>query len=121
MRRIITSILCALLLLGLVAPMASATTFDDVPTGEWFTPYVRWANANGIMHGKGDGNFSPNAPMTRAQLVTVLWRIDGEPAPAYTAGFSDVADNQWYTDAVNWAASRGIVNGVGDGNALFAK
>ena len=115
MKRLITFVLCALLLLGLVAPMASATTFGDVPAGEWFAPYVRWANVNGIMQGTGGGNFSPNAPMTRAQLVTILWRIDGEPAPTYNADFSDVASEQWYTNAVNWAASRGIVGGVGSG------
>jgi len=95
--------------------MASANTFGDVPAGEWFAPYVRWANANGIMQGTGGGNFSPNAPMTRAQLVTILWRIDGEPTPTHIADFSDVASGQWYTDAVNWAASRSIVSGVGDG------
>jgi len=67
------------------------------------------------MQGTGGGNFSPNTAMTRAQLVTVLWRIDGEPAPTYNANFSDVTANQWYTDAVNWAASRAIVGGVGGG------
>ena len=118
MKKLIVSVLIVLLLLTVIITPALATSnpaFADVSTSEWFHPYVRWANAHGIMQGTGGGNFSPNTAMTRAQLVTVLWRIDGEPTPTYNANFSDVTAKQWYTDAVNWAASRAIVGGVGGG------
>ena len=60
------------------------------------------------------GLFAPNSETTRAQLVTILYRLAGEPEPGGDSGFSDVAAGTWYTDAVAWAAQNGIVNGVSD-------
>ena len=67
------------------------------------------------MNGVGDGLFAPDEITSRAMLVTILWRMEGQPAADTETNFDDVADGTWYTDAVRWAASRGIVNGYGDG------
>ncbi|WP_454941830.1 S-layer homology domain-containing protein, partial [Evtepia sp.] len=69
---------------------------------------------NGLMDGVGDGQFAPNATTTRAQLVTILYRLAGEPAVSGDAAFTDVADGLWYTGAVAWAAQKGIVNGISE-------
>ena len=66
------------------------------------------------MDGVSDARFAPDGTVTRAQLVTILWRLDGGPAVNYLLPFTDVAEGEWYTEAVRWAASEGIVNGVSD-------
>ena len=92
--------------------------FPDVTEGDWFYDAVRYAYENGLMDGVGDNLFAPNSQTTRAQLVTILYRLAGEPEPGGDSGFSDVAAGTWYTDAVVWAAENGIVNGTTD--ATFA-
>ena len=85
----------------------------DVNDRDWFAPSVYFVLKNGLMNGVSEFVFSPGAPMTRAMLVTVLWRYEGEPeAPAST--FSDVKAGAWYADAVSWASANGVVNGVGN-------
>ena len=88
--------------------------FPDVTEGDWFYDDVRCAYETGLMGGVGDNLFAPNSQTTRAQLVTILYRLEGEPEVSGTSGFSDVAAGIWYTDAVAWAAENGIVNGVSD-------
>ena len=88
--------------------------FPDVTEGDWFYDAVRYAYETGLMDGVGDNLFAPNSQTTRAQLVTILYRLAGEPEPGGDSGFSDVAAGIWYTDAVAWAAQNGIVNGVSD-------
>ena len=88
--------------------------FPDVTEGDWFYDAVRYAYENSLMDGVGDSLFAPNSETTRAQLVTILYRLAGEPEVSGTSGFSDVAAGTWYTDAVAWAAQNGIVNGVSD-------
>ena len=88
--------------------------FHDVAEGDWFYDAVRYAYENGLMDGVGDNLFAPNSETTRAQLVTILYRLAGEPEPGGDSGFSDVETGTWYTDAVAWAAQNGIVNGVSD-------
>ena len=88
--------------------------FHDVTEGDWFYDAVRYAYETGLMDGVGDNLFAPNSQTTRAQLVTILYRLAGEPEPGGDSGFSDVAAGIWYTDAVAWAAENGIVNGVSD-------
>ena len=88
--------------------------FHDVAEGDWFYDAVRYAYETGLMDGVGDSLFAPNSETTRAQLVTILYRLAGEPEPGGGSGFSDVAAGTWYTDAVAWAAQNGIVNGVSD-------
>ena len=88
--------------------------FPDVTEGDWFYDAVRYAYETGLMDGVGDSLFAPNSETTRAQLVTILYRLAGEPEPGGDSGFSDVAAGTWYTDAVAWAAENGIVNGTTD-------
>ena len=86
--------------------------FTDVNEGAWFHDAVRYVYDNGLMDGVGDGQFAPNATTNRAMVVTILYRLAGEPAVSGDAAFTDVADGLWYTDAVLWAAQKGIVNGI---------
>ncbi len=88
--------------------------FPDVTEGDWFYDAVRYAYENGLMDGVGDSLFAPNSDTTRAQLVTILYRLEGEPEVSGTSGFTDVEAGTWYTDAVAWAAANGIVNGVSE-------
>ena len=88
--------------------------FPDVTEGDWFYDAVRYAYETGLMDGVGDNLFAPNSQTTRAQLVTILHRLAGEPEPGGDSGFADVETGTWYTDAVVWAAQNGIVNGVSD-------
>lgn len=86
--------------------------FIDVKESDWFYEGVKYAVQKGMFNGTSANTFSPNDPMTRAMLVTVLWRLDGENAPSGVSGFTDVPGGQWYSTAVAWAAENGIVNGV---------
>ncbi len=93
---------------------ATDLPFSDVTESDWFYDAVTYAYENGLMDGVGMGLFAPNSETTRAQLVTILHRLAGQPAPSGDSGFSDVETGTWYTDAVAWAAQNGIVNGVSD-------
>ena len=88
--------------------------FPDVAEGDWFYDAVRYAYETGLMDGVGDSLFAPNSETTRAQLVTILHRLAGQPEPGGDSGFADVETGTWYTDAVAWAAANGIVNGTTD-------
>ena len=88
--------------------------FTDVNETDWFHDAVQYVYDNGLMDGVGGNRFAPNSETTRAQLVTILYRLAGEPEPGGDSGFSDVAAGTWYTDAVAWAAENGIVNGVSE-------
>ncbi|MGM9552901.1 MAG: leucine-rich repeat protein, partial [Faecousia sp.] len=88
--------------------------FADVAKKAWYAGAVEYAVQNGLMNGVGGNQFDPEGSMTRAMLVTVLWRFEGEPKDG-TNTFSDVPNGQWYTGAVAWAAANGVVNGVGNG------
>ena len=92
--------------------------FTDVAEGDWFYDAVRYAYENGLMDGVGGDRFAPNSATTRAQLVTILYRLEGEPAVSGDLPFTDVESGTWYTNAVLWAAQNGIVNGVS--NTEFA-
>lgn len=89
--------------------------FNDVSENNWFYDAVMYAYSNGIMNGLDTNVFGPNETTTRAMLVTMLYRAVGEPAVRGTNTFRDVAANTWYTDAIIWASTNGIVTGVDDG------
>ena len=89
------------------------TRFVDVKPGSWYYESIVYAVSNGLMNGVGDSKFEPEEGMTRAMLVTVLWRYEGSPKQRPST-FSDVRRGQWYSEAVSWAAKNGIVTGVGD-------
>ena len=88
--------------------------FTDVASSEWYYEAVQYVYNNELMNGMSATTFEPNSTTTRGMIVTMLYRLENEPTAA-SAGFSDVAEGQWYTDAVNWAAANNIVNGYGDG------
>ena len=88
--------------------------FTDVSSSDWFYNDVRYVYEKGIMDGTGADRFSPNAPLTRAMIVTILYRMAGSPAMSGASDFKDVDSNKWFAKAVAWAAANGIVNGYGD-------
>ena len=92
----------------------SKLPFTDVRTSDWFYEDVAFVYSEGIFSGTSAVTFSPNASMTRAMLVTVLYRLEGEPAVNGRSGFVDVTRNSYYEDAVTWAADNDIVNGTGN-------
>ena len=89
-----------------------STNFTDVEENGWYHTGVDFMVRNGFMNGVADDAFDVDGNLTRAQLVTILYRIAGEPESTATNPFADVADGQWYTNAVIWAAENGIVKGV---------
>lgn len=96
-------------------PASPALPFGDVAQNAWYYDAVQYVYENGLMDGTGGGAFSPAATTTRGMVVTILYRLAGQPTSASTSAFSDVAVGQWYSDAVSWASANGIVSGYGDG------
>lgn len=89
--------------------------FADVQPADWFYGPVKYAVRNGLFNGTSSSTFAPGGRMTRAMLVTVLYRLEGKPAVTGTNGFADVRSGQWYTGAVTWANANRIVSGYGGG------
>lgn len=89
--------------------------YIDVDHTAWYQEGVDYAVANKLMGGKAEGIFDPKGITTRAEMVTILYRLDGEPAVTGDARFDDVPGGQWYSDAINWAAANEIVGGYGNG------
>ena len=87
------------------------SAFTDAKTSAWYHDGVHWALENGVMNGVGDGKFAPNDTTTRAQVVTMLWHLEGSPAYVGMSEFSDVDNEEWYGPAIRWASAEGIVNG----------
>lgn len=86
--------------------------FTDVSTSDWFYDDVAFVYKNGLFSGTDSRSFSPNASMTRAMLVTVLYRLEGEPTVTGRSSFTDVRSGAYYEKAVIWAAANGIVTGT---------
>lgn len=92
-----------------------ASHFTDRPDAEnWAHAGIDYAVSHGLFNGMEATLFGPEIPMSRAMLVTVLWRHSGSPE-GYAAEFTDVPEGQWYTEAIGWAAEQGLVTGVGEG------
>ncbi len=89
--------------------------FTDVAEGSYYYDAVLWAVEKGITAGTTETTFSPDATVDRAQTVTFMYRMAGEPAPATSDAFTDVAPTSYYNNAVNWAVTNGITNGTGVG------
>ena len=96
-------------------PEKTPLPFLDVPENMWYYDAVSYAYGKGLMNGVSGYDFAPDGVTTRGQIVTILYRLEGEPAAAASGRFSDVTAGQWYTQAVEWAASQGIVDGYGTG------
>ena len=116
--RILSLLLVSLMLAGLLAaffPAAAADfPFTDVKPGDGAYEGVKYVFENGIMNGTAADKFSPEDGLTRAMLVTILYRMEGSPE-AGASEFTDVPAGTWYTNGVAWAASNGVVTGVGNG------
>ena len=89
--------------------------FDDVSTGDWYAGAVEYTVKKGLLNGTSSHTFEPNNTLTRGMVATVLYRLAGKPAVSAKSTFSDLQEGLWYTDAVNWAAAAGVVNGYEDG------
>ena len=88
--------------------------FTDVAANSWYAQAVDFVTRSRLMSGTSTGVFSPDNAMTRAMLVTVLWRAEGQPTASSAASFTDAASDSWYSSAVAWTAENGIVNGTSD-------
>lgn len=89
-----------------------ALPFTDVSSSQWFYDEVLFVYENRLMEGTTKTTFSPYRTLTRATVVTILYRVEGEPAVTEASGFEDVGEGQWFTDAIAWAKTAGIVNGT---------
>ena len=93
-----------------------SSAYVDVPEStHWAHVGIDFVLKSGLFYGTSDTTFEPDGEMTRAMLVTVLYRLEGQPKPTTENPFGDVAAGTWYTDAVIWAAENKIVNGIGGG------
>lgn len=111
----LTLLLCFVLLLGLLCPAAlGADEYWDVWSDDWFCEAVRYVSDNGLMTGVGGDCFDPQGSVTRAMIVTVVYRMEGSPYVAASCPFEDVAAGSWYEKAVTWAASAGVVSGYSE-------
>ncbi len=90
--------------------------FVDIEKKEWYFEVVAKSIYDGLMCGTSFNHFEPDANMTRAMVATVLYRMAGQLKVEYTGKFKDVANNIWYTKAIEWAASANVVSGYQDGN-----
>lgn len=87
-------------------------SFRDLDTTKWYHEAIDTMLREGLMNGTGNGLFEPNGTLTRAMLVTILWRSEGKPAASAQTSFTDVPAGAYYAEAVRWAAAKGVVKGV---------
>lgn len=110
--RILSLLLSATILLSLLPASAFAADFSDVPQNAYYNNAVNWAVENGITSGTGGAYFSPAESCNRAQTVTFLWRVAGQPKASGANPFTDVAADAYYYDAVLWAVENKITGGT---------
>lgn len=107
-------ILAFTLAVSLCLPVAHASIYHDVSDSDWHSSAIKYVTGLGLMEGVGNGNFQPDQPLTRAQVVALLYRLAGRPETAYTGQFQDVAENEWYAAPVSWAYQHDIVHGISE-------
>ncbi|MBQ3901530.1 MAG: S-layer homology domain-containing protein [Clostridia bacterium] len=116
MKKLLTLFLAAMMLVGAVLSVtADESPFSDVKTSRWSYKAIVYAYENGLMDGIGGGKFDPAGTMTRGMVVTVLYRMEKTPPVEFEDAFTDVKAGKYYSDAVIWAKSNNIVNGVSEG------
>ena len=89
--------------------------FTDVPEGAWYADAAAYVYEHGLMAGTSTTTFAPGATTSRSMIATILWRMAGSPVVNYAMDYTDVAQGQWHSEAIRWAASEGIVGGYGNG------
>lgn len=111
-------LIIAVLLPSVVFTADSSLPFKDVKNGKWYYEPIKYVYDNGIMTGMTKDTFEPEGTTTRAQLVTILSRLDGAETEGMgvNTGFTDVPAGKWYSDAIGWAADKDLVNGYNDGS-----
>ena len=120
LRRMAAFLTALILCLGLSVTASAAegdTGFSDVDAGDWYAEAAAYYRDNGLMAGTGETTFSPDTPMTRGMLVTVLYRLAGSPSlenENLGYPFADVPGDSWYADGVYWARLNGVVSGYSD-------
>ena len=118
LKRAASIFLAVILALSISVPAFAAvgdTGFSDVDADSWYADAAVYCRDNGLMSGTSTTTFSPDTPMTRAMLATVLYRLEGSPTVTGTDAFTDTVESNWYADAVLWASQNGIVSGYGGG------
>ena len=96
-------------------PQSTELPFNDVGTNDWYYSSIKYTYQKGIIKGATETEFRPNAKFSRGMLVTILWRMEGEPKVTNAKEFADVASGKYYYNAIKWATSKGIVNGYSNG------
>ncbi len=119
-KKLLLMVLVVVMSLGLMAApaLADETPFEDVDSSAWYYDYVEYVRVFELMNGVSETEFAPEDTATRAMIVTVLYRLAGEPMydDIYMhANYADVAQGSWYEEAVGWAAYTGVAEGVGEG------
>lgn len=115
MGRFLALCLAAAMLLGLLPAFAAATQFTDVPDDSWYSQPVAALSRQGLIKGVSDTSFDPNGAMTRAMVVTILFRMSGSGNVPPTSSFADVPSDAWFVPAVAWADRYAVTEGMGDG------
>lgn len=119
MKKLFTALFCGLLLLGGLQPaLAAQSSYLDVPDYEWYVEDVEEVTRLGLMTGVEEGYFSPDSPVTRAAVITVLWRMEEKPQPESLTSFPDIDPEDpemWYDEAAAWAREAGVASGYEDG------
>ena len=117
-KQILSGFLSAVMIFSMSSVSFAAigdNVFADVNGNAWYAEAVQYVNDNGIMSGTGNNEFSPQENTSRAALAAVLYRAEGSPAVDVQNEFVDVDSDAWYTDAVSWASTEGIISGYGNG------
>ncbi len=112
-RRLTAALLAGALALALTTGGLAASGFSDIANLQpWGREAVEYVTGQGLMNGTGATTFSPNTYADRATVATLIWRIAGKPIGNITGTFTDVPLNQWYSDAIDWAAESDVVTGA---------
>src|SRR5699024_4014552 len=112
MLRLTLTLCLALSLLTGTASAAATPTFADVQEGDWYVEDVAYVYEHGLKDGTAAYTFSPNGKATRAMVITILYRLAGQPASSGDSPFQDVRPSDWFSPAVAWAVTHGIANGT---------
>ena len=112
-KRIISALLTVIFLAFAISVTAApSASFIDVEADRWSYSDIAYAVEKGFLKGVGGGRFAPEEACTRAMVVTVLYRAEGEPQVTARSPFTDVPSGEWYYDAVRWAQMKGVVKGT---------